>query len=271
MGMPYAGPSRFATVAWTLATGTPLDGYDVDKLSDLDPSNGLAIEEDVIDLRGDLGAATRIDAVTLFHPNFDEGVELRLQVHSDTATWGGTTDIDFTIVVPPWLGRFSRHLCFYVAGEKPTVSDRTRRYLRITNVDEYISPIKIGEIVVITQLDQLDLGVQPEVQRNLTYGRSKVEAKRGPEYIHDRRTRERRWTGSLNNDPADHAAFTALQDESYGVLAFVMWPENQITDEPVLARFSEATYQPTILQRNATDIYAQSSFGIRELSCGEAY
>lgn len=271
MGMPYAGPARFAAVTWTLAAGTALDDYGLANLIDLDPSNPLAIEETAIDLRGDLGAPTRIDAVLLFHPNFDEAVTLRLQIHSDTASWAGTTDIDFTIEVPAWLGRFSKHLCFYVAGEEPTEASRTRQYLRITNVDANGAPIKIGEIVVLTQVDEVDLGVQPELQRALTYGRSVVEAKKGPQYIHDRRTRDRRWIGSLNNDPTDHAAFTALQDASYGVLAFVVWPENQIADEPILARFSEPTYQPTILQRTAADIYATTPFGIRELSCGEAY
>jgi hypothetical protein len=85
--------------------------------------------------------------------------------------------------------------------------------------------------------------------------------------VHDRRTRDRRWTGQLLPYSLDRDRFTEWQDDSYGVRPFVCWPENAITGEPILARFTSPTYERTLV----TPWLDGTPFEIEELSCGEAY
>lgn len=271
MPMPFCRPDNLRTVTWALsggspASGTPLDGYDVENLTDGDPSNPLAIEETTVGLVGDLGAALPISGVALVHHNFQEGTTLRLRVNA-TDSWGGAIDITVTATVGAWLGRFAPHVYFNVEAAAD-LATRTKRYLFLDNTVANDVPVKIGEIVVAGVVDEFS-GVLVDVKPSLTYGRSKVAAKKGPEYIHDRRTRDRDWTGSaFLEDDDDIEAFEGLQDQSYGVRPFLIWPLNSIDDEPIYARFSTPTYDPTL----PVDLsIKQVEFAVKELSCGEAY
>ena len=172
-----------------------------------------------------------------------------------------------TVTVGAWMGRWAPHLYFDFAAEEPVIASRTASTITLTNDDVNDAPVKIGELVVAGQVDTLIRGVHINVSTPLTYGRSGLSGKKGPEYIHDRRSRDRSWVGEIIMDATDKVTFDGWQDESYGVNPFLVWPLNDITREPIFARFIDPTYQPTL---NIPRI-SSSMFAIRELSCGEAY
>lgn len=266
MGLPFCRPDRFREVAWTLASGTPVTGFDVDRLTDQDPSYPLQIEEDAIALEGDAGEAVRVDGLAVIHHTLSEGVEARLRIHS-APSWGGAVDITVTVTVGAWQGRWAPHLYFNVAAAYPVVGDRTRQYFFLDASDEYGRPIQIGELLVVGQLDELELGMTPSLHRTREFGRSLAEGKKGPQYIHDRRTRDRRWQGRTALDETDIATLDGLWDQHYGVQNILLFPENDVTLEPIYGRFLSAVDDRTI----NTPVYHEAPLEFRELSCGEAY
>lgn len=272
MGLPFVLPSQLRALVWTLSVGTPLTGFGVDKLVDAAPDSPLWLGGTSIDARSDQGSALRLDGLVLVHHNFAAGTTLRVQMHSDTATWGGTTDVDLSVDVGPWLGRFAPHVFFHIAAAH-SLSLRTKRYIRFTNTDANNVNIQIGEIVPLVTLSDLasaGLLIEPTPQAPLTYGRSLAEGKKGPQYMHDRRTRDRRWSGQLLLVDADAAALKAWQDDSYGVRPFVVWPLGAVTDEPIYARFESATRAIAVREVDTRDLI-DVPVEFRELSCGEAY
>jgi len=264
MPMPFCRPDRLLSPVWTLTTGTPLEDYDVGRLTDGDPSYPLKIAETSIGLRGDLGTPTRIDGVAIIHHNIAAGVRLRCRIG---ATPGGA-DGTVTITAPAWPGRFARHVYFDVAAAVPVVADRTRQYVRIDTLDPNDAPIAIGELVTAGIVDTFS-GILIDAKPAITFGRTLVEGKKGPQYIHDRRTRDRSWTGAaVLEDAADVAAFDGFQQSSFGVQPFLVWPLNSITDEPIFARFVDPGYESTL----PVDLtIAHVPIAVRELACGEAY
>lgn len=265
MPMPFCRPDRLLVPAWTLTAGTPLEGYDVDKLSDGDPSNPLRIAEPTVGIRGDLGVAMRVDGIAIIHHNFAEGVTLRVRL-GDTPGAPGTDS--GTAVTPAWPGRFASHLYANVAAAVPVVADRTHRYIRIENLTPNTAPVQIGEILVASVIDTFS-GILIDAKPAITFGRTLVAGKKGPEYIHDRRTRDRVWTGAaVLENAADVAAFYALQHASYGVRPFLVFPLNSLEDEPIYARFVEPGVEATL----PVDLtIAHVPVVVRELACGEAY
>lgn len=264
--MPYCRGSNIRALTWTLTTGTPLSGYGVDRLVDLDPSFQLWLVGTSIDARADQGSAQRVDGLVVKHHNFVETTTLRLQMHTDTVSWGGVTDVDLSVDVGPWLGRFAPHVYFNLAANYG-VSGRTKRYVRFSNTDANTSPIQIGELLPLIEVEALTRGVRVAPIKSNTYGRSVAAGKKGPVYVHDRRTRDRRWAGGVGLDVVDRAAFDGWQDDSHGTVAFVCWPENDIGGEPIFARFVSPTYGKAL----STPDVDEAPFEIQELSCGEAY
>jgi hypothetical protein len=262
--MPFCRPDRIVVPTWTLTAGTALEGYDVDKLTDNDPSNPLRIAEPLLGLRGDLGAPTRVDGIAILHHNLAEGVTVRVRMGATP----GAPDDSGTAVVTAWPGRFARHLYANVAAALPNVADRTKQYVRVDLLTPNTAPVQVGEIVVASVIDTFS-GILVDAKPSLAFGRTLVEGKKGPQYIHDRRTRDRLWTGAaVLESAADIAAFDGLQQASFGVRPFLIWPLNDIADEPILARFVEPGYEATL----PVDLtIAHVSIAVRELACGEAY
>ena len=262
--MPFCRSDRILAPTWSLFSGSALEEYDVDRLDDQDPSYPLKVAEATFALRGDLGAAVRVDGLAVIHHNLAAGVTARLKLGS---TPGGS-DVVVDVTVPAWGGRFAPHLYFDLATAAPVVANRTRRYLDLSLVAPNDVPVAIGELVVAGIVDTFS-GMLLDAKPRLGFGRTVVEGKKGPQYIHDRRTRDRLWAGgALLEDAADVAAFTGFQQASYGVRPFLVWPLNSITDEPIYARFIEAGYEYTL----PVDLtIAHVPFAVRELACGEAY
>jgi len=254
-------------LTWTLSAGVPLAGYEVDKLSDMDPSFQLWLAGASIDARADQATALRVDGLVVYHHNFAEGTTLRVQMHTDNASWGGATAVDLSVDVGPWMGRWAPHIFFNIKAAVPVIGDRTKRYIRVTNTDANNAPIQIGELLTLEEIKSTTNGVLMALTKNITYGRSMASGKKGPVYIHDRRTRDRRWDGMLLPHSGDPAFHKEWQDASFGVEPFVVWPENDLTREPILARFTDPTYSSTYVTHDVED----SAFQIEELSCGEAY
>ena len=262
--MPFCRSDRLLAPTWSLFSGTALEDYDVDRLDDQDPSYPLKVAEPSVTLRGDLGAALRVDGLAVIHHNLAAGTGLRLRLG---ATPGGA-DVTVTVTVGAWPGRFAEHLYFDLATAAPLVATRTRRYLELATLAPNDVPVAIGELVTAGIVDTFS-GILVDAKPRLAFGRTLVEGKKGPQYIHDRRTRDRVWTGgALLEDAADVAAFTGFQQASYGVRPFLVWPLNSITDEPIYARFVEPGYDYTL----PVDLtIAHVPFAVRELACGEAY
>jgi len=276
MAMPFCRPDRILAPTWTLASGTEVGGdYVLAALTDQDPSLPLWIEEVSIGLQGNLGAPVRVDGVAVIHHNFAEGTDVRLRVTD--AAGGGGTGATITVTVGPWMGRWAPHLYFDVAAEAPLVGDRTRQYLFLDNTDPNTVPVQIGELVTAGEVETFS-GMLVEPTTPLTYGRSVVSGKKGPQFIHDRRSRDRQWNGNAVLDEADDVAiFENWQHQSYGVRPFLCWPYNGLTtdpsavpagDEPVYARFSDPVYAPSLPFDTTVK---RTKLEIAELSCGEAY
>jgi hypothetical protein len=265
MPMPFCQSDRILAPTWALTSGTALAGYDVDKLTDQDPSNPLRVVETSIALRGTLAAPTRVDGVAVIHHNFAAGVGLRVTIRNGAGASVGTVDV----TVPPWLGRFAPHLYFDVAAAVPSIPTRTVPTIDLVTLTANGAPIQIGELVVAGEVDTFS-GILVDAKRSTKYGRTLVAGKKGPEYIHDRRTRDRQWVGAAYLDsPADMLTFETFQDASYGVRPFLIWPLNSITDEPIYARFVDPGYEETLPVD--VSIARVDSFAVRELACGEAY
>lgn len=262
--LPYVLPGNIRELEWTLASGTALDGYGVDKLVDGDPSDHLWIAETTLAAVADQGSALLLAGLVVIHHNFAEGTEVRAQMHSSN-TWGAP-DVTVSVDVPAWLGRFAPHL-FFDFRSYPEAT-RTRQWVRLTNVDANDDAVKVGEIIPVIAISGLSRGVRALPSAPQSYGRSLAEGKKGPKYVHDRRTRERRWIGVLGNDAVDRPAFDAWQDASHGTEYFVAWPENDIEREPVMARFISSMYDRALV---IAGVLTESPFEIEELSCGEAY
>jgi hypothetical protein len=262
--MPFCRPDRLLAPTWTLTAGSPLEGYGLEQLVDGDPSYPLRIAEPSIGLRGDLGAPRRVDGLAVIHHNFAPGVVVRVRIG---ATPGGA-DYTLTQTVGAWPGRFARHLYFDLAAALPLEADRTRQYLRLDNTSPNPTPVAIGELVTAGQVETFS-GILVDAKAGLTFGRTLVDGKKGPQYIHDRRTRDRLWTGAaILENAADIAAYDGLQQTSYGVLPFLIWPLNSLEDEPIFARFVEPGYEATL----PVDLtIANVAIAVRELACGEAY
>lgn len=266
MGLTILAYADFHTVTWTVATGTPLTDYGVANLTDLDPSNPLSISETTIVLTGDQGSALLTDVVTLHHHNFPAGTTLRLQMNSSNS-WGAPP-VDMTVDVGTWTDDgFAPHILFDLKTAYPVAGDRTYRYLRFTNDDVATSPISIGEMVV-GALSTLTRGMQLPLTRITAWGAGYVAAKRGPRYIHDRRTRERAWSARLSVISSEWSTFRNLIAASKGlVYPMLVWPSNVRTDEPILGRWSV----PSLTERNTVNTVEDVDATFEELSCGEAY
>jgi hypothetical protein len=262
--MPFCRSDRILTPTWTVTSGTPLEDYEAARLTDQDPSYPLKVAEPSVTLRADLGAAARVDGLAVIHHNLAAGTSIRFRLG---ATAGGA-DVTVTVTVPAWLGRFAPHLYFDTATAAPVVGDRTRRHLELATVGPSDAPVAIGELVVAGQIDSFS-GILVDAKPRLAFGRTLVEGKKGPQYVHDRRTRDRAWVGgAVLENAADVAAFTGFQQASYGVRPFLVWPLNAIEDEPIYARFIEPGYEFTL----PVDLtIAHVPFAVRELACGEAY
>jgi hypothetical protein len=268
--LPFCRPSNLRAATYTLDVGTEVGGdYVVEALNDGDPSLPLGIVETTIGLQGDLGSALRIDGVAVIHHNFAAGTDLRLRVHS-AASWGGAVDIEVTLTVPAWQGRFAPHLYFDVAAEEPTVANRTRRYFYLDNQEANDAAIKIGEVVVLGQVEYVECGLGRQARAPETFGRSLSPSRLGVATVHDYRSRHRVYDGQVRCDTTDQATLQALQQNSYGVRPFVSWPLSalgEVTGEPVFGRFVSPTFERAF--EHLEDM--SSPFAIEELSCGEAY
>jgi hypothetical protein len=262
--MPFCRPDRLLAPAWSLTAGTELEGYELAHLTDADPSYPLRIVEPTVGLLGDLGAPRRIDGLAVIHHNFAAGVIVRLQIGATPAG----ADLTLTTTVGAWPSRFARHLYFDVAGARPLEADRTRRYLRLDTMGPSDQPVAIGELVTAGQVETFS-GLLVDAKPAITFGRTLVEGKKGPQYIHDRRTRDRSWAGAaILEHAADVAAFDGLQQTSAGVRPFLIWPLNSLEDEPIFARFVSPGYEATL----PVDLtIANVAIAVRELACGEAY
>lgn len=263
--MPFCRADRILVPSWALVSGsTARAEYDVDRLTDLDPSYPLWLVEPTLGVRGDLGAAYRVDGLAVIHHNLAAGTVLRGTLGSVP----GGADVTVDVTVGPWLGRFADHVYLNFAAAAPVVGDRTRRYLQLVTVAPNDAPVAVGELVVAGTVDTFS-GILIDARPALTFGRTLVEGKKGPQYIHDRRTRDRVWAGAaVLEDAADVAAFEGLQHASFGVRPFVIWPLNSLDDEPILARFTEPGFEETLLVDRTI---ASVAFAVRELACGEAY
>jgi hypothetical protein len=232
----------------------------------MDPSFQLWLEGATIDARADQGTALRMDGFVVYHHNFVQGTTLRFQMHS-TSVFTGATDVDVSVDVGAWMGRWAPHVFFNIKAAVPVEANRTRRYLRFTNTDANTAPIQIGELLPLGVVQSTTNGVLMALTKATNFGRSFATGKKGPVYIHDRRTRNRQWTGTLLPHSGDPVFHEAWHDDSYGVRPFVCWPENDLTREPVLARFMNPDYSRTYVTHDIED----TVFQIEELSCGEAY
>jgi hypothetical protein len=269
--MPYCSADNLHTVeTWTIAAGTPVtsidEDYDETRLQDGDPSFPFWIEENSLELQGDLGSAKRIDGIVLVHHDYAEGTRLRLRVHS-AASWGGAVDITVEQTVGAWLGLFAPNVYFNVADEAPVEGDRTRQYFYLDQLDANDQPVKIGQLLVAGLVGELELGMMPRPHTPLTYGRSQAEGKKGPRYVHDWRTRARSWIGQTGLDDTDGPAFEAIWNATRAVLPWLAWPMNDIAQEPVFGLFVGDTYDPTW----ATSEHREVAIEFEERAFGEAY
>lgn len=268
---PFCRPSNTRTITWTLVNGTSVGGdFVASALGDGDPSLPLWVTETSVGVQGNAGSAVRIDGVSVHHHNFRAGTDVRLRIHS-AASWGGAVDITITVVVPAWQGRFAPHLYFDVATAVPVVLSRTRQYLFLDNLsDANDVGVKVGEVLVLGEVEELEVGLMSGAQMPVEYGRS-LSPSRAPMHVasvHDYRTRQRSWVGETVLDTADKTLLRALQDDSYGVRPFVGWPTGRVEDEPIFGRFIDPSYAPTVTH---VDVADSAPFTFEELSCGEAY
>jgi hypothetical protein len=268
MALPLVSYPDFLSTDWSLNVGSPLAGYDVDKLTDRDPSNPLKIVEVSIELEGDLGSAKRVDVVTLHHHNFQEGTTLHLQMGTSTS-WSSPSSVDMTVDVGPWSDDgFAPHVCFDVVAAYPVEGNRTFRYLRILNIDPNDVPVAIGEIVVGGVLQLLTRGMQLALSAGTMWGISYVEGKKGPRYVHDRRTRARTWWALVSMQSSDWTAFRNVLAASKAMAyPMLVWPTNSLSDEPILGRWAGPTLTETFIYTTVDQVNA----AFEELSCGEAY
>jgi len=267
MGLPIVAYADFRSTAWSLLAGTPLTDQGVDKLTDLDPSNPLWIAETTVDLEGDMGSAVRVDVVTLHHANFPAGTTLRVQLNS-SASWGGppvSVDVD----VPTWTADgFAPNVVFDIAASYPIVGNRTYRYIRFTNVDAGVAPVQIGQLVVGGTVNDILSGMTIPLTRSTEWGISFAEGKKGPRYVHDRRTRMRTWSARLFIGSDQWTTFREILAGSKAMAyPTVVWPMNDRTGEPVLGRWQTPTLDEVYPADTATEISAV----FEELSAGEAY
>ena len=265
MPMPFCRPDRLLAPTWSITAGTTLDGYGVEHARDADPSYPVRTAEPSVTLSGDVLTAQRVDGLAVIHHNFAAGTDV-------TATLGavaGGADVTVTLTVPAWVGRWAPHLYFNFADAEPVIADRTRRYIGLANTTPNPSPVQIGELVVAGIVETFS-GILVDAKPVLTFGRTLVEGKKGPQFIHDRRTRDRVWNGAAILESADDiASYVGLQHASYGVEPFLIWPLNSLDDEPIFARFVAPSYEFT-LPVDLT-IARVDAFAVRELACGEAY
>ena len=268
--LPYCKYSNLRQGTWSAIAGTPVgDDYAIAQVGTFDPSAYVWIEETTIDLEVDLGAAVRVDGVLVVHANFAEGVDLRARL---SATSGGAADATVTAVTPAWRGRWSQNQYLNFAALYPTVGDRTRRYLRFDNTDANGTAVKIGALVIVGQVDTIGVGLQINAIPTTQHDAAWVRAKRGPKTMHDPRTRSRRWDGQLTLDNADIAGWEALYDDTYGVIRpFVLWPENDLAEEGLLARMTDMAYAPVYALKHTTLKRKFARFGIEEVEFGEAH
>lgn len=265
MGLPIVSYADFRTVAWTLLAGTPLTDYGVANLTDRDPSNPLWVTETTVGLQGDMTTAKRVDVVTLHHHNFPAGTTLRVELNS-AASWPGTITVD--VDVPAWTADgFAPNIVFDIAAAQPTIGSRTLRYLHFTNVDASTGSIQMGELVVGGVVQDISAGMTVPLLKSSEWGVSFVEGKKGPRYVHDRRTRDRRWSARLFVYAAYFTAFReALAASKAMAYPMIVWPVNDRTTEPILGRWGGP-----LLDENFIGIDQEVSAVFEELSGGEAY
>lgn len=127
---------RAATI--TVSTGTPLSGYDVENLCNEIWSYPFKVSETTLDLRIDLGSALQVAWPVLGNSNLN--VAARLQGHSDTATWAGTTLVDRTFAIPTQSVDG-----FFTSPHLDLSSETPCRYWRLTVTGNAL-PIIIGEL-----------------------------------------------------------------------------------------------------------------------------
>jgi hypothetical protein len=268
MPLPIVSWTDFRFPNWSLIAGTPLLGYDVDKLSDRDPSNPLWIQETTIGLQGALPAAQRVDVVTIHHHSFKAGTKVRLEM-SNSPVWT-SPPVRIDVIVPPWTADgFAPHLVFDVAAAYPSIATRTLSYLHVTNVTANTNAILIGEIAVGGVLQNLMSGMLIPLHVSTEWGVTYAQGKKGPRYVHDRRTRARAWSAQLSLQPGYWDAFRNVLAASKAMLyPMLVWPTNLRSDEPVLGRWSAPSLEENYPESN---LLVTTDATFEELACGEAY
>src|SRR4051812_21921462 len=126
---------------------------------------------------------------------------------NSSASGGGSPPVVGTAAVGAGASAgVAPNIVFDLATAYPPATSPTYRYFRFTNTDVATSGIKIGEMVVGT-LTTLSRGLQMPLQRHTDWGVSYVQGKKGPRYLHDRRTTERAWGAKLRVRSSEFTTF----------------------------------------------------------------
>jgi len=155
---------------------------------------------------------------------------------------------------------------FDVATAVPVEATRTKQYLRVTNLDANAAPISIGLITVASLVGRLNRGMRGGLQKAELYGRALNPSRANVASVHDYRTRQRVWSGTIGLGDTDAATLEALEDASYGVRPFLIWP-NDGSDEPVYARTVDPIYARQLMFNGLTE----TAIDLSEIANGEAY
>lgn len=250
----------------TLSTGTPLTGYGLDKLYDLDPSNPLWLSGTSIDLRMQFPSPQRIDWLSLHHTNFTTGLTLM----GHTANSWGAPSLTQAIAAPTaHEDGFYRHMGLDLAAAVPTAGSRTFEWWRLFNASANGSAIRIGELAIYDLLNRLTRNIQWQVVRPEEHGVSSVAGKKGVKYVHKRHTRYRKVLAQVPHaTDAGYASFLSWRRSAFGMAdPFVLVPAGADSDEPLFVRHMTPGHEPVMefLDVNALKLEFE------ELSCGEAY
>lgn len=260
--MDYATIADRLDATWSLTLGTPRSDYPASALDTAgNPSAPVWIEEDEIELAGDLGTASELVAVFLFNHTFSEGLDVRFQAASAPLGASPAPSLSINDAIPilaPYRNGFGCNAWIDLRLAHVSALSRTFRYVSITNVGEPNDrSIGIGEIWIVSAWRAL---TPNDLQHNYRLPQeqlvSKQSSKKGVQMRYDTGSRTRRLGASCRiSDLEQYDAVLDWIDGQYGIaqpMITILDPTSasRRIAEPRLVYFQDAVVTPQSLLHN---------------------